>query len=227
MKATGKRDYPKKMPTSFSLNLVKMIAFSAILAIVLSLAGRQAGFVIYGWLNPFEKPHQYSTTVLPYEKRPVPQVKPAPKVVKKNMPVQKIKPVAVIQETPAPKKMTAGTKLKKKSPPANTIELHADTAKPPTIDTSGVYAIQTGVFKAQKNAEENSLAFRLKGYTPSTIILSCHDGAKVYAIRIGHFSNQAEAKTAFANFKRREKKNALLVPLYRKKDLMSFCAEKQ
>jgi hypothetical protein len=79
------------------------------------------------------------------------------------------------------------------------------------------------VFTAIKNAEDNSQKFRLKGYSPSTVILTCGDGANVYAIRIGHFSDKAEAKTAFANFRQSGSKDALLVPLYSKKDLMSFC----
>ncbi len=235
------------MPTSFSLNFVKMIAFSAVLALILSLAGRQAGFITYGLLNPAKELPAFNETVLPYKKqvvaapvKPTP-VKPTPAkpkptsaVVKKSVPVHKkgpmptsaIKPVALIQETPK-KSPNPGIRAKKQSTPLpNVIELDADPTKKPVIDTSGVYAIQTGVFTARKNAEENSDAFRMKGYSPSTVILSCDGGSKIYAIRIGRFSDKAEAKTAFTNFQKRECKDAILVPLYSKQGLMSFCKKK-
>ncbi len=230
------------MPTSLSLNIVKMIAFSAVLAIILSFAGRQAGFVTYGILNPPKELPAFNETVLPYKKQVVAapakplatKPKPVSVVVKKSVPVHKkettsssaIKPVALIQDTP---KKSPNPEIKSKkqlTPLPNVIEMDANSTKMPVIDTSGVYAIQTGVFTARKNAEENSDIFRLKGYSPSTVILSCDGGSKIYAIRIGRYPDKAEAKTAFSNFQKRESKDAILVPLYSKQDLMSFCKKK-
>ncbi len=235
-----------------------MFAFSAVLALIMSFAGRQAGFITYGLRNACDERPTFNEPVSHYKKIPASPVKaqpattkpkiatkpkpmpakskPTPTIVKKSVPVHKtgptstspIQPVSVIQETP---KKSPKTRIKPKilsdpAPLPNVIELNAGAAKLPAIDTSGVYAIQTGVFTARKNAEENSQTFRLKGYSPSTVILTCDDCAKVYAIRIGRFSDKAEAKTAFANFRKRESKDALLVPLYSKQDLMSFCKKK-
>ena len=241
------------MPTNFSLNIVKIFAFAAVVALVMSFGGRQAGFITYGLLNPPDDPPKYEDHIQGYKYRPVtPPAEPAvaepektppvvvnkttpvvdttPVVVKKSVPAKgpasPVKPVPLIQTTPN-KSPKPGIKPKDQPAPlSNIIELNAAGSRRPVIDTSGIYAIQTGVFTARKNAEENVQRFRLKGYSPATAVLTCGNGSKVYAIRIGCFSDKTEAKTALSNFKESWNKDALLVPLYSKQDLMSFCKEK-
>lgn len=207
----------------------------------MALAGKQAGFIAYGLMNPSEETAGYTASMSHNEPPPVKAAAPSPPPAKAVQPApaparSKSRPAVVRKSVPAHHTTSAGSVAKKAPDPAvkpkpssgplvNTIALNGAGPSPLPPGGKPAYAIQTGVFMAKKNAVEDSKIYRLKGYSPSTIILSCENGIKVYAVRVGNFADQSEAKTAFANFRKREKRDALLVPLYDKQHLLPFCSK--
>ena len=221
------------MRSSVSLNLLKMIAVSAVITLILSWAGKQAGILAYRVFHP-EKPRAVSATrtyspVQRQAKAPT-LAESAPVVVQKAVPPKKAKEESLPREDagkkpPAaepPVKQVKETRIKKAKERfhPNTIFLDPGT---PAIDTSGIYAVQTGVYKTLKNAEDNIQTLVRKGYTPGLVVLTCRSGKKIYAVRMGSYRGKQEADTAYAQFKEKTGLEAMVVPLYRQKDMMSFC----
>ncbi len=218
-----------------------MIALGAIVTFVLAIAGKQAGVILYKISNP-EKTVAVTRTKIVYQPvvraKSTPEIppEPAPVVVKKVVPkVVKKKPLprpdaaekSPVSPKSSPVKDVAVKKVKqepKEPVHPNTILLCSGAnASSPAIDTSGIYSIQTGVYTAEKNADDNMQTFIRKGYDPTLVILTCDSGKKIYAVRIGAYKGMKKANAAFAEFKRKDPHQAIIVPLYRKKDMMSFC----
>lgn len=203
------------MPSIFFTNIAKVIAVSAVAAVVLSLAGKQAGNITYMILNPSEDlpVAQYTDS----RRKAVAPPLPAPlssNIVKKAVPVHDAKRSGA---TVPQKKPRSGTG-KEPEKPANRIEI--DHSGPVARRT---WSIQTGVFTNKANAARN--AGRFSTYLPATIILTCPDGGKIYAVRFGAFSDKAVAEKALAGFQKKEKTDAIPALLYGKQDLIRLCSD--
>ena len=213
-----------------------MIAVSVIVAVVLSVMGKQIGNMTYAILNPSDDPVE--TKYEPVPKKPA--VKPAPvkpvaiksqpvsskpttskpassKVVKKSVPVQRPKNTAV-NSSPPEKKARPGVKKKTIQLP-NIIEMHESQNSAQSANPA--WAIQTGVYTDKKYALEDTSKFAV--YSPAAIILTCGSGKKIYAVRFGKFPNSTAAGRALSQFRRKEGIDAISVPLYGKQDLIRFC----
>ncbi|HCY88369.1 MAG TPA: hypothetical protein DHV36_24745, partial [Desulfobacteraceae bacterium] len=139
------------------------------------------------------------------------------RVVKKSVPVHNPKAAAV--PSAPPEKKTRPDVKKKTSPLPNAIEMHERKASTQALNST--WAIQTGVYTDKKYALEDTSKFAL--YSPAAIVLTCESGKKIYAVRLGNFPDSAAAGRALAQFRKKERVDAIASPLYGKQDLLRFC----
>ncbi|HEY0006420.1 MAG TPA: SPOR domain-containing protein [Pyrinomonadaceae bacterium] len=75
------------------------------------------------------------------------------------------------------------------------------------------FAIQVGVFMEEEKANKLVEEMEIKGYTPSVFVASDAENRLWYSVRIGAYTDQAEATQAAASFAKQEKIKAVVRPL--------------
>lgn len=110
----------------------------------------------------------------------------------------------------APGAMDADPKVVKRAKPeAMTGDAGAD-------DGLGVkresFSVQVGVFLEEIDAERLIEELEGKGYTPTIFVANDADNRPWYSVRIGTYTDQAEAAQAASNFSKQEKKKAVVRP---------------
>jgi cell division septation protein DedD len=224
--------YPK-----FSTDFIKIVIFSALVALLFSLAGLQAGVVYHGLFVEEKK------TLAPLYVFPVSEAKPlaARKVLVSKKKLAMAEKSNVLEKTPAVKKSIP---LKKSQPRLESVKPRQDKIQiptdPPVIrltypekisrenPSQGsrdpiLYSIQTGIFKNKGNVDKNISYLQGQGYDPVMVELDCNHQIKIYAVRFGKFTEKNAARAAFLKFKQKEKKDALVTPLYSSKVLIGIC----
>ncbi|MBI4373826.1 MAG: SPOR domain-containing protein [Deltaproteobacteria bacterium] len=85
--------------------------------------------------------------------------------------------------------------------------------KPEVVEpgAKGKYSIQVGSYQSSDEAAVQMEKWRGKGYSTFMTVGELANKGTWYRVRIGHFSNQEEAKKFLKNFKGKEKTNALVV----------------
>ncbi len=213
------------MYPSFSIDFIKIVIFSFLITIFFSLAGWQAGSIYYSLFTE-EKKTPAPVYIFPASKvklttRKTPAFKKKAAVEKKSSAPEKIIPLKkkesikpILQET----KFTKDPTMIWFIYPLKTVK-----DNPPDKQNPIFYSIQTGIFKSKINADKNYNYFLGLGYTPVMVALDYQQQVKIYAVRMGKFKDAETAKTALLKFKKREKIDAILTPLYSTKVLIDLC----
>jgi hypothetical protein len=214
------------MYPSFSTDFMKIVIFSALVAIFFSFAGWQAGSIYFGLFTEKKMPP------VPSYIFPVSKVKPlttgkTPGIEEKKSIAPQQKPLL---KTKKPVPVLKKPITQKKTPPKNPTMILLTYPAKTDADTQSqdkqtpiIYSIQTGIFKNKMNADKNYTYLLDQGYTPVMVALNYQQQLKIYAVRMGKFKDRETAKAAMLEFKKKEKKDAMLAPLYSTKVLIEIC----
>jgi septal ring-binding cell division protein DamX len=74
------------------------------------------------------------------------------------------------------------------------------------------FSVQVGVFLEELDAERLIQELEGKGYTPNIFVANDADDRPWYAVRLGTYTDQAEAAQAASNFSKQEKMKAVVRP---------------